>query len=110
MNQMLTKPLRAASPAWLLLVVASGEIAPEVRQVSLVGDDLEGYAHRSGQHVALYLPTTEGALRRACPIAGFDAEELRLDVMLPVARDAAAALWADAARIGDPVTAELLAG
>jgi NADPH-dependent ferric siderophore reductase len=108
MNQMLTISAHLASPAWSLLVVASGEIKPQVRQVSLVGDDLEGFVHGSGQHVMLYLPTEKGALRRACPITGFDAEELRLDVTLPVAEDFPAARWAEAARIGDAVTAELL--
>jgi NADPH-dependent ferric siderophore reductase len=108
MNQMVTISAQLASPVWSLLVVASGETAAQVRRVSLVGDDLEGFVHDPGQHVVLSLPTEKGALCRACPITGFDAEELRLDVCLPVAEDIPAARWADAARIGDAVTAALL--
>jgi hypothetical protein len=91
-----------------LLVVDCSAPSACARRVSLVGDDLQGLVWRAGKRVALVLPAGKGVVQRVCAIEGFDAEELRLDLTLPVAGDSAADRWARAAKIGDPVTLLLI--
>ena len=109
MNQMLISAPRAAPGAWSLLLVASREVVGEARRISLVGDDLEGFVRQCGQRARLTLQTTTGILTRDCPIHGFDADELRLDLAARVADDPAMDHWTRSARIGDAVIAELIA-
>jgi len=108
MTDTLAPAPRQTAASWLLQFVASGEIAPDIRSVSLVGDDLEGFDPSRGHYVILNLPTEGGALRRPCTITAFDPLELRIDVGLPVAAGDPAACWADGAQIGDAIAAELL--
>jgi NADPH-dependent ferric siderophore reductase len=87
-----------------LVVVGTRPLTPALRRGSLISDELEGFVFRPGQDVVLKLPGREG--QRRCPIAGFDPEELRLDVDLTVAGDPMAAGWAASACIGDQIVAE----
>jgi len=96
---------KAAARQVLSLLVARPR-APDGRRLSLVGDEHQAFSCRPGQWLRLTLPTGSGALQRVGRIEAFDPEELRLDLTLV---DPAAARWAAAAAIGDPVTAELLA-
>ncbi len=109
MTASLALAARSTAYAWDLLLVGRERTGPLSRRVRLVGDDLEGFVHRGGQRVALLVEAGGAMLRRVCPVASFDAEELRLEVTLPTACDPAAETWADAAAIGDPVRVELLA-
>jgi len=99
----------ASTGALSLLVVGRKAIAPDVRRLSLVGDDRQTFACRPGQRLLLTLPTETGSLRRISDVEAFDVEELRLDLAVPVGDDVRAARWVDSAEIGDRVTAELLA-
>ena len=108
MTQMLIPAPRAAPGAWSLLLVAAREIAGDERRISLVGDDLEGFVHQSGQRARLTLQTPTAVLTRDYPIRGFDTDELRLDLAACEADDPAIACWARSARIGDTVIAELI--
>ncbi len=108
MTQMLIPAPRAAPAAWSLLLVANRQIAGDVRRISLVGEDLEGFVRQGGQRVSLVLQAPAGVLRRNYLVQGFDAEELRLDLAAGGADDPAMACWARSAGIGDPVIAELV--
>jgi hypothetical protein len=108
MTQTLNLAERRPAPAWSLLLVGREPIDALRRRVRLVGDDLEGFVHAGGQRVALTVSLTGAALRRVGRIEAFDADELRLDIAMPVAGDPSARRWAEAARIGDPVRVELL--
>jgi NADPH-dependent ferric siderophore reductase len=108
MTQMLIAAPRVAPGAWSLLLVANREIAGQTRRISLVGDDLDGFVHQSGQRARLILQTPTGVVGRDFPIRGFDADELRLDLDVCVADDPAMACWARSAGIGDAVIAELI--
>jgi NADPH-dependent ferric siderophore reductase len=105
MNETLAFPAGARRRVWPLMVVGSREIAPQLRQVSLIGEDLDGFAFRPGQALVLTLPG-DGESRRRYTIAAFDPDELRLDVEVPVAGDALAAQWTATVCIGDPILAE----
>jgi NADPH-dependent ferric siderophore reductase len=108
MTLMLISTPRAAPTALSLLLVANRQVAGDVRRISLVGDDLEGFVRRAGQRVALTLQAPNGALRRDYLIQDFDPEELRLDLAAGGADDPAMAGWARSAGIGDPVIAEVV--
>lgn len=99
----------ACASALSLLVVGREAIAPDVRRLSLVGDDHQDFACRPGQRLVLTLDNGEGSLRRFSEVEAFDFDELRLDLIVPVGGDASAARWVDTAAISDRVTAELLA-
>jgi len=107
MNETLAFPTRAMRSVWDLVVVGSRELTREVRRVSLIGEDLEGLDLRPGQQLVLTLPSSgSDPERRRYTIVGFDPDELRLDVDVPIRGDAPAARWLKSATIGDPVTAE----
>jgi NADPH-dependent ferric siderophore reductase len=110
MSNLIEPPESGLRGGWSLLLVASHALGDDARHVSLVGEDLEGFVRRPGQRVALALPAGGGVLRRVCAVADFDAEELRLDLTLPIAQDADASRWVQRAQIGDPVTAVLVVG
>ena len=90
---------------WSLLLAGEEPIDARRRRLRFVGDSLEGFAYPPGQRVAVSLASGPADLRLVCRVEGFDAEELRLDVIL--ARGAAVERWAQDASIGDPVTVEL---
>jgi NADPH-dependent ferric siderophore reductase len=98
-----------SNDALSLLVVGQKLIGPGLRRLSLVGDERQEFACRPGQRFVLALPTEAGLLRRTGDVEAFDSEELRLDLAVPVADDARAARWLDMAKIGDRVSAALLA-
>jgi len=105
-NQMLVRPPCGAPVPWTLLLVANRVLGPGMRRVSLVGDDLEGMVFRVGQRLLVNLPVEAGGdLSRPCRIAGFDREELRLDLDLAVSDGTPEAHWVSSARIGDIVVA-----
>jgi hypothetical protein len=99
---------RPETCAWDLLLVGRERTGALGRRVRLVGDELDGFVHRGGQRVALLVEAGGEMLRRVCPIAAFDPEELRLDVTLPTACDPAAERWAEGSAIGERVRVELL--
>ena len=108
MTQTLSLAERRAKADWSLLLAGREPIDAFHRRVRLVGDDLEGFVDRGGGRVALIVSLEGAELRRIAHIEAFDPDELRLDVALPVAGDAQAHGWTEAARIGDPVAVELL--
>jgi hypothetical protein len=108
MTQVLTLAERRSAPAWSLLLAGREPIDGQRGRVRLVGDDLEGFVHASGACVAVTVSLTGAALRRVGRIEAFDADELRLDIAIPVAGDASVHRWAEAARIGESVHVELL--
>src|SRR5262249_53138781 len=92
----------AARPIWSLLVAGQRVGTPDAWRLRLVADHDEAVACRPGQWLMLTLP---GERRCVGRVEGFDADELRLELVLS---DCAAARWAAAAEIGDPVCAELV--
>ena len=99
-----------AAATWSLLLVWQDKINPWLRRVGLVGDVLEGFALHAGQRIAVTFWKRGRTLHRTGQIVGFDAQELRLDIVLPVASDPAAEFWIGSAELGDAVTVKLLAG
>lgn len=107
MTQVFTFPAHPSRSAWPLVVVASRQITPRMRRVSLIGEALEGFAHRPGQSLVLGLPQPCGGLaRRHYAIRRFDRDELRLDIDLVTHGVSPGVRWAQQAHIGDPVLAE----
>ena len=113
MTQVFTFPAHPHRAAWPLVVVASRQLTPRTRRVSLIGESLEGFAHRPGQSLVLGLPQPCGGVaRRSYAIRHFDREELRIDLDVvthgasPTGGASPGVRWAQSARIGDPVLAE----
>jgi len=111
-TQVFTLPAHPSRSAWPLVVVASRQITPRMRRVSLIGEALDGFAHRPGQSLVLGLPQPCGGLaRRHYAIRRFDREELRLDIDLVTHGVSPGVRWAQQAHIGDPVlSARVAAG
>jgi NADPH-dependent ferric siderophore reductase len=100
-------PGRAPRPSWRLTVVASAEVTPRVRRVSLIGDDLGAFSHRPGQDLVLNLPGPHGATaRRHYTIRRFDRDEQRLEIDFVLHGASPATNWARNAQLGDQITAE----
>jgi NADPH-dependent ferric siderophore reductase len=106
MNNQFPFPVRTPRPSWNLTVVAARDATPRMREISLIGENLAGFAHRPGQDLVLHLPNAAGASRRHYTIRRFDPAEHRLDIQFVLHGDAPGARWAAQARHGDRLTAE----
>jgi NADPH-dependent ferric siderophore reductase len=100
-------PGRAPRPSWRLTVVASAEITPRVRRVSLIGNDLGAFSHRPGQDLVLNLAGAHGeTCRRHYTIRSFDREEQRLEIDFVLHGASPATRWATDTQLGDTIVAE----
>jgi NADPH-dependent ferric siderophore reductase len=103
----IVRQLRPERPIWSLTAVAVRDLTPRMRRVSLIGDDLAGFAYRPGQDMSFSIPDGQGgAARRHYTIRGFDRDELRLDIDVVLHGEGPGALWARSVQLGDQVTAQ----
>jgi len=91
-----------------VLLAGAERIDGSRRRLRFVGDDLDGFACRAGQHVAAIVQGRGGPLRLLCEVEQFDAAELRLETILAVETDPVVDEWCHGAQIGDPVDVELV--
>jgi NADPH-dependent ferric siderophore reductase len=99
-------PGRPRRPTWRLTVVGARDVTANMREVSLIGDDLVALSHQAGQDLVLSLPTAGGAAQRHYTIRRFDRDELRLDIQFVLHGDSPATRWASSAQIGETILAE----
>lgn len=93
-------------PTWRLTLIASRQLTPRMRRVSLIGDDLSGFSYRPGQDLSLHIPTPHGHARRHYTIRGFDPAEQRLEIDVVQHGDSPATRWSRQARLGDDLIAQ----
>ena len=101
-------PSRGGRPekaTWPLTVVATHDVTPRMRRVSLVGEDMSAFAYRPGQDLVLALPQPGEAARRHYTIRAFDPVEQRLEIDVVMHGDNPGPAWARNARIGDTLEA-----
>jgi NADPH-dependent ferric siderophore reductase len=97
---------RPQRPTWRLTVVGARDVTPRMREVSLVGDDLDAFSHRPGQDLVLNLPTGDGVARRHYTIRRFDRDEQRLDIQFVLHGASPATRWARGAQLGETIEAQ----
>ncbi|MFI4976499.1 MAG: siderophore-interacting protein [Caulobacterales bacterium] len=111
MNDACTTPPEALNRprrnVWPLTVVDAFDLECGTRRLRLVSE-VDGFRYLPGQRLALRLPHASG--ESPLPfytVTGFDAVEERLEIDVAVRDDSPAARWVRAARLGDPVIAEV---
>ena len=98
---------RPPLPRWPLTVVDAFDVTPRLRRVRLVGETLDGFAHRPGQDLVLNLPQPDGTTaRRHYTISAFDPDELVLDIDFVLHGESPAVTWARGAQLDDVVEAD----
>ncbi len=107
------EPVRATPPAGLpaartllLHVVATRQLTPRMRRISLAGDDLDGFIALPGQDIVLRLVDDQGgAVRRRYTLRDVRPAERRCDVDIVLHGHGPGARWGATVAPGDQVEA-----